>query len=201
MEVHSFEVRVDTATLHGLRAGPESGPGLLLLHGARFSAETWRGLGTLEALAASGLRAVAVDLPGFGRSPRAQAEPAALLLGLIRALELERPVLVAPSMSGAFAFALLRREPERLAGLVPVAPAGAAPFAAETRESPVPALVVWGSEDRVFPVSQAKPLADAFREARLLVLEGAGHPAYLDAPEAFHRELLAFSRPLLAPAR
>ena len=39
-------------------------PTVLLLHGAAFSSATWRDLHTLQLLAASGHRAVAIDVPG-----------------------------------------------------------------------------------------------------------------------------------------
>ena len=61
-------------------------------------------------------------------------------------------------------------------------------------DSTVPTLVIWGSADRVFPVSQAEPLASRFRDGQALILEGAAHPCYLDEPEAFHAALVEFVR-------
>ncbi len=44
-------VEFDGHSIHSLGAGPETGRSVLLLHGAKFSAETWRTLGTLALLA------------------------------------------------------------------------------------------------------------------------------------------------------
>ena len=41
---------------------------VLLLHGQRYTSQTWLDLGTLAFLSNSGLRAFAIDLPSFGRS-------------------------------------------------------------------------------------------------------------------------------------
>lgn len=45
-------------------SGQATGFSVLLLHGIRFSSETWKNLGTLHRLAQAGYRAVAIDLPG-----------------------------------------------------------------------------------------------------------------------------------------
>jgi pimeloyl-ACP methyl ester carboxylesterase len=198
-----FDQELEGQVIHGLAAGEKGGAPVLLLHGAAFDSGTWEQLGTLAVLAGAGFRAVAVDLPGFGGSKRARSDPRHLLEKLLPALHLDRPVIVSPSMSGRFTFPYLLAHPERVAGFVPVAPVGAVEYAARLRACPVPALVVWGERDSVFPTSQARPLADAFVDARVLVLPGARHPAYLDQPELFHRELVGFvqrvSRRHLAP--
>lgn len=46
---------------------------VLLLHGAKFSSQTWVDLGTMAQLARSGYQVVAIDLPGFGRSREMRA--------------------------------------------------------------------------------------------------------------------------------
>jgi len=190
--VTTFDLKVDGQSIHGREAGPKSGAPVLLLHGANFDSATWEKLGTLAVLAGAGFRAVAVDLPGFGGSLKAHAAPEHFLEQLVPALGIERPVIVSPSMSGRFSFPFLLAHPDRLAGFVPVAPVGAVEYATRLHKSPVPALVLWGERDAIFPVSQAKPLADAFSDGRVLVLPGARHPAYLDQSELFHRELVEF---------
>jgi pimeloyl-ACP methyl ester carboxylesterase len=189
-----FEASVGGQAIHGLAAGPASGAPVLLLHGAKFDARTWERLGTLDALAEAGFRAVAIDLPGFGGSKASRAAPDTFLEELLPALDLERPVLVSPSMSGRFSLPYVAAHPEGLAGFVPVAPAGVPAFAAQVRGSPVPTLVVWGERDAVFPVAQAAKLAASFTDAEVRILPGAKHPAYLDAPDAFHEALIAFAK-------
>ena len=190
--ITAFDVKVDGQSIHGRAAGPKSGAPVLLLHGAAFDSATWEKLGTLAVLAGAGFHAVAVDLPGFGASKKAHADPDSFLEKLLPALGIARPVIVSPSMSGRFSFPFVLAHPDQVAGFVPVAPVGAVEYAKRLHASPVPALVVWGERDAIFPVSQAKPLADAFSDGRVLVLPGARHPAYLDQSELFHRELVEF---------
>lgn len=189
----AIEVVVEGQAIRGRSVGPASGAPVLLLHGAAFSSVTWEQLGTLRVLAEAGFRAVAIDLPGFGGSKSARAEPATFLAKLLPALEIDRPVIVSPSMSGRFSLPFVAAHPDRVAGFVPVAPVGAEAWLARLEGSAVPALVVWGERDRLLPVSGARILAAAFRDARVLILPGARHPAYLDRPEAFHRALVEFA--------
>lgn len=55
-----------------------------------------------------------------------------------------------------------------------------------------PALVVVGSEDMLTPIEGAESLARGIRDARLRVIEGAGHLASLESPEQFNSVLIEF---------
>jgi pimeloyl-ACP methyl ester carboxylesterase len=183
--------------LHLLVAGPEKAPiGVLLLHGARFDSETWRGLGTLTLLADHGFRAVAVDLPGFGRSEPVDLGEGELLEALqpflARELGLERPILVAPSMSGRYVFPYLAHHSTEVAGLVAVAPVGIPELAPALRGLELPTLIVWGANDRVVPLAQADYLSELLPNDRVEILPGAGHASYVDRPDAFHAVLMTF---------
>lgn len=178
--------------VHTISSGPEKGRSVLLLHGAAFHSGTWQKLGTLDVLAGAGYRAVAVDLPGFGKSAAQRVDPKTFLLELIELLDIGRPVVISPSMSGGVSFPLILHHPERVSGFVPIAPVGESEYSGKLKDNPVPTLVVWGERDRLFPAARAEVLAASFAHAEVVILPGAKHPAYLDQPELFHQALLKF---------
>lgn len=75
-------------------------------------------------------RVIALDLPGFGATPMAAPESvtipayATLLSGLLDALEVPSACLVANSMGGFIALELAETQPDRVASMVLVSPAG-----------------------------------------------------------------------------
>ena len=56
----------------------------------------------------------------------------------------------------------------------------------------VPSLVLWGAEDMFAPVGGAHRFADQLRDARLVIVEDAGHFLPEDAPERVAREVASF---------
>ena len=99
------------------------GPLVLFVHGWPELSYSWRH--QLPALADAGYRAVAVDLPGYGRSDKPDVryvEPwvNACLEGVIPALGHERCVIVGHDWGGLLAWPFARRYPDRLAGVVGV---------------------------------------------------------------------------------
>lgn len=192
VDIKVHKTMVEGSELHYLEAGADSSHVVLFLHGARFSKDTWKELGSLEFFARRGYRAIAVDLPGYGASAKSRLEPVRFLAALFDELRLDPCVLVSPSMSGRYSLPFVATHASRLRGFVPVAPAGISHHASALRGSTVPTLIVWGSEDRVFPVQGAATLAGLFEHAKVEILDGARHPCYLDQPERFHQVLLDF---------
>lgn len=179
-------------TVRYLEAGVPASMTVLLLHGGRFTSETWRELGTITTLADAGYHVVALDLPGYGDSaPSAVPREEYLDRALGQLWPTTRFVIVSPSMSGGYSLPFVVAQPARVAGYVPVAPVGVAQHRDALGSVTVPAMVVWGEQDRVIPVAQAHVLAAALN-GEILILSGAGHPAYLDRPDEFHRALLDF---------
>lgn len=178
--------------IFALAAGPLSGRAVVLLHGMKFQAETWRKLGTLDHLAGAGMRAVAIDLPGFGRSPAGPLAPGRILNALIKHGALSRPVLLGPSMGGRVALEFCLANPELLGGLVLVGAVGVAENRGRLGEIRVPLLAVWGGNDTVSPPANGRLLAAEVPNCRLLEISGAPHPCYLDHAPLFNREVAAF---------
>jgi pimeloyl-ACP methyl ester carboxylesterase len=158
------------------------GPGIVLLHGWGDSADTWRPL--LAELAAIGRRAIAVDLPGFGRASGLARGPLLPQLDDFAAtLVLEwsagEPVVVAgASLGGAVALRLAEQGDLPIAGVVPVSPAGLERpgwFAGVERDPivrrlldmpmPVPSALVRslvGADARLDPRASQRDVVDAF---------------------------------------
>jgi abhydrolase domain-containing protein 14 len=180
------------AWVHYLASGPPRAKPVVLLHGSGFSAETWRQIGTLDIVVRAGFRAVAVDLPGFGRSAASPSSPSAWVAEMLRRLGIERPILIAPSTSGRFALPFLAEHPTEVAGFVAVAPVGIAAHVDRLRKMTAPLLAVWGEEDRTLPRADGERLVGAVPNGRLTLIEGGGHAPYMNAPGTFHAELLAF---------
>ena len=166
---------------------------ILLLHGRRFMSQTWCDLGTLQLAGAMGIRAVAVDLPGFGETSGKVTDTAGFLSELINQLGLDRPVLVSPSMSGMYALPFLLEDPtqaeDKLRGYIPIAPIDTEKYSRDQYAScSVPTLIVYGSEDHITgQVSlqnfQQMPNSTAH------CFQGAGHCCYLDQPDLWHKVL------------
>lgn len=58
----------------------------------------------------------------------------------------------------------------------------------------VPALIAWGSEDRVVPVECAALYAEALPDARTRVIESCGHAVEAEEPERLADAILEFAR-------
>ncbi|RCV47860.1 alpha/beta fold hydrolase [Marinitenerispora sediminis] len=122
------DIGLDAGPIRVYTAGPPDAPPVLLLHGAMLDTAplTWRHL--MPALAAS-RRVIAVDLPRHGGSrPWSgvldQARLEDVLTGLLDRLGLARVDVVGLSMGGGLAVGLALRRPERVRGLVLLAPGG-----------------------------------------------------------------------------
>lgn len=183
--------QIGDCRIHYLETGDaDASSAILLLHGASFSAQTWQVLGTLDVLSQQGYRVVAIDLPGFGLSASWVGTPVDFLLEAIEILNLHRPIVVSPSMSGRYSLPVVAGHSQALSGWVAVAPVALLQYQQSLRGVPLATLAIWGSDDRIVPVSQADLLCQLMPHAQKAILPNVGHACYLKAIAPFHEHLI-----------
>ena len=183
-------------SLHVLSCGPEDGLPVILLHGMKFQAETWRELGTLDTLGKAGLRVLALDMPGFGKSAASEVSPSEVLKRLYRQLGLHKAVLIGPSMGGRIALEFAIAQPELIAGLVLVGAVGVEENRADLSKIIAPTLIIWGEDDQVSPLANSDILLAELSRAERQIYPQAPHPCYLQQRERWHQSLTTFFQQL-----
>lgn len=97
--------------------GPEDGPAVVLVHGMPGNQRDFK---YLAPAMSDRVRVLRVDLPGFGESPVGGLEVddlARALLGLLEALDLDRPLLAGHSYGGVISTAAADLAPRMVGGL------------------------------------------------------------------------------------
>ena len=56
----------------------------------------------------------------------------------------------------------------------------------------IPTLILWGNEDKVFPVEYASAFKNLIPHAQIEILEHCGHVPHVDQPETFYYRLKSF---------
>ncbi|XP_062923838.1 protein ABHD14B [Mobula hypostoma] len=201
-EIKEGKLKLEGQELFYRRAIPtEQLPRLsvLLLHGIRFSSETWLNLGTLQKLAEAGYQAVAIDLPGLGNSKEFTAPakvgelaPDSFLLNVLKGLQLDAVVIISPSLSGMYSLPFLFGHSDVVKGFIPVAPICTEKFSAEQYGNiQTPTLIVYGSEDKPMGEESFNNLRHLFNN-KVHVMNGASHACYLNNPNEWHQTVLEF---------
>ncbi len=177
------------------------GTPVILLHGYSFTSDVWRDIGLLERLEAEEIPFAAIDMPYGARStcsPRTREpeENVWIVREVVKGLfSPAKPVLIGASLGGYIALKYITRHPA--AGAVLIAPVGGLEpeLASKYVDVALPIMIIYGTRDRVVPRREIEELARRL-EATLSIYEGAKHPAYLDQPERFIKDVLAFYKAL-----
>ena len=198
---------------------PARAPLALFFHGNGENLETLRWSGFYEEMRRLGIPFLAVDFPGYGRSPGTASEEGLMAAGdaavaWARELHPERPVVASGwSLGAAVAIAAADRNAGKVNGLIALSPwttlaevaVGIFPAVAvkamlrETYDSRsaakrirVPALVVHGELDDLIPVAQGREIAEVLGgSARWVPVPRTGHNDLLAKPVVW-QEMAAF---------
>ncbi len=186
-------ISVDGCPINILQAGDFSTIPLLFLHGKAFQAETWQELGTLQAGINAGFSILALDLPGFGKSPEATIAPEKVISEVMKAVNIDRAIVIGPSMGGRIALEFALNNPEKIAGLVLVGAVGVEENRDRLKELPSKSLIVWGENDQISDPQNGVLLHKAISGSTLVVFKGAKHPCYLEQPDLWHETVIKFA--------
>ena len=58
-----------------------------------------------------------------------------------------------------------------------------------------PTLLIWGEEDRVFPIAVGKELHQTIKGSRFISISTAGHIPQWERPDVVNQELITYIRP------
>lgn len=185
------------------RAFINSVPGVpvVFLHGYMFTSDVWRDISVLEVLEENNIPFLALDMP-YGLkskcSPRSR-DPDENVVVVREAVhgvfgKGVRPVLVGASLGGYIALKYSVENP--VLGLMLIAPVHSLEhdLVENYERIKVPVYIVYGTRDKIVKLEEMEKLASFFKKSRLIVYEGAGHPAYLEHPDKFKQNLLELYR-------
>ncbi|MFO8111089.1 MAG: alpha/beta hydrolase [Desulfosalsimonadaceae bacterium] len=167
------------------------GSPIIFLHGYMFTSDVWNEIGLLRVLEQRNIPFKAVDMP-YGKisecSPRTTS--AEKNISIISSIAGKEPVLVGASLGGYIALKYSVTYPVR--GLLLAAPVMSMQ---EDLVKHYPDLrakvsIVYGDGDNIVSANEMKKLSRRFNTA-LNIYKNASHPAYLDYPERFVKDVLA----------
>ncbi|MDP8024034.1 MAG: alpha/beta fold hydrolase [Nitrososphaeria archaeon] len=173
----------------------EEGEGrpVIMLHGASFTADVWAKTGTIEAVSSAGWKALALDMPGFGKSEKGNfSSISSFLSAFVDQLKLEKFVMMGASLGGKEALEYSTAHSEKILGLILVGAVGV--WLYEERLPKLkdkPTLLIWGSEDAISPKENYETLLKYLKKAKLEII-GKIHPCYLEEPEKFNSAVVSF---------
>lgn len=180
-------------SIHTLSTGSREGQHVLLLHGKAFQAQTWQDLETLQLLADNGCFALALDLPGWGRSPEAEFSPKQIVNDIITNCQLEKPIIVGPSMGGKIALEFCLEFPHLIGGLILIGAVGVHENLSNLAKLPEQTLIIWGENDHISDPANGELLHKEIVGSQLVIVPGTKHACYMEKPEFFHQQLTSFT--------
>ncbi|MFP3164552.1 MAG: alpha/beta hydrolase [Acidianus sp.] len=195
MQLEDKFIEVKGAKIHYLEEG--SGRPVVLHHGARFNAYTWKEVGTISAIAEVGYRAISIDFPGFGKSEEGNFSSLSEFIGdFIDTMKLEKPILLGASMGGEAVLGYAVDHADKLGGLILVGAVGVSSYESKLKNlDGLPILLIWGRHDTTSPKRNAELIMKYVKTAKFVNV-GNQHACYLDDPEGFNSQIKDFLKGL-----
>ncbi|MGC8608282.1 MAG: alpha/beta fold hydrolase [Thermoplasmata archaeon] len=173
----------------------EDGEGdpVMLFHGSRFKAETWKDTGTIAAVSSSGKKAIAVDFPGYGQSEGGTFNSLDVFIEeLMGAMKIDRAILMGASMGGNAVIDMAVNNPDMVSGLILVGAVGITSLSERLKVlDGKPSLLIWGAQDRISSPSNYKTYMKYVTNAVFANI-GKNHACYLDDPKGFNDKVTEF---------
>lgn len=181
------EITIQTpqGNIFGMITGPEDGPVIVGVHGwsQRNGWHSWAPL--IEPLGAAGYRTIAVDMPGWGKSPKWEnASGKSVVAGksavvaMLDSLGVETAyALMGKSWGGGVSLDFALTHPTRVKKLILTAPAFRGDLADLTQRLTMPVLLAWAKNDPAIPFEMGEVLAAAISECQFESYEEGEHEA------------------------
>jgi pimeloyl-ACP methyl ester carboxylesterase len=167
---------------------------LLLLHGLNAHSGTWRK--NIASLSGR-YRVIAPSLPihSGGVTKELVSEYADDVVELLKQLHVSKAAVVGNSIGGWIAMKLAAMNEGWVTRIVLEDTAGSASPEADRLESKgVPALIIWGQEDEVIPVSDGVSLVSRIAGSELKTIPAVGHVPHWEVPDIFNGMVIDFLR-------
>ncbi len=102
----------------------------------------------------------------------------------MKTLNINNPVLIGASISGEVTLRYLIRGYSARAAIV-AGPVGIRSLGNQLGRIAIPLLAIWGEKDGISPPANSEILQANVKNSEIRLIEGAGHPCYLDKPAEF----------------
>ena len=174
---------------------------IILMHGWSYTSGDWDKADLFSRLSSIGFSVYAPDYPGFGKSSsnekyaisRGNIEKGPVFIrDYMESIGVQKAHILGASMGGGMAVLSVISQPELHSSVIAAAPAWIENRKEDLRKIKLPVLFIWGSGDKTVPVAHAKEYSDLCKVSVLKIIEGAGHPVYLEKPDEFFSVISGF---------
>lgn len=170
---------------------------LILLHGYSFTIDVWREINLITYLESKNVPYIALDMP-YGLKSKCSSKNmdpefnVSIVEYVYRKYGFDmEPIILGASLGGYIALRYALKYPTLGLILIALVRTFEEQFR-KLQETDMPILVIYGTNDKIVTLNELQDFVSGFKNGRLKIYEGAGHPAYLDKPEMFKEDVYSF---------